>query len=176
MSKLKVAGKSSIEEVRKILAPVIGGEELADLLGYIENAGDPTGVLTPDFIGQRVLNTLTGDFYWANGLLSTSWSQNGGGAEMDFDSTLITASGAIPGAGQYGGIIVLALTTPDQISAYDAANDSDPLKLLDVIPSADVVLGQQFSPVFGGSIKCPGGLYIKFGASFVGTVRVLHKA
>jgi hypothetical protein len=42
---------------------------------YRTNAGTPSGVLTPAFIGEEVLNTTGSQWFKATGLTNTSWAQ-----------------------------------------------------------------------------------------------------
>jgi parallel beta-helix repeat protein len=44
--------------------------------GYRTNAGTPSGVLTPQFIGERVFDTSNVDWYTATGTTNTSWAQD----------------------------------------------------------------------------------------------------
>lgn len=39
------------------------------------NAGDPTGSVTPQYAGERMLDTTNGTLYQALGTLSSSWVQ-----------------------------------------------------------------------------------------------------
>ena len=39
------------------------------------NAGDPTGVITPQYAGERLLDTTNGTLYQALGVVAGSWVQ-----------------------------------------------------------------------------------------------------
>ena len=52
--------------------------ELAMRLGYTTYAGDPTNNVTPQFIGQEILDTSNNDWYIAHGLTSSTWQKFAG--------------------------------------------------------------------------------------------------
>lgn len=39
------------------------------------NAGDPTGSITPEYAGERILDTTNGTLYQALGLVNSTWVQ-----------------------------------------------------------------------------------------------------
>lgn len=45
-------------------------------IGYRTNAGTPSAVLTPNFIGERVFDTTNEDWYTATGAANTDWKQD----------------------------------------------------------------------------------------------------
>lgn len=51
------------------------GAEIAKRLCFIENAGAPTGTITPEFIGQQCFDTANSDFYVATGLAAANWKK-----------------------------------------------------------------------------------------------------
>ncbi len=73
MATLKSLGKATAAILKSIIAPQVGRNELADAVGYIENAGAPTSV-TPDFIGQWLFDTSNTDWYRAYGTSSGNWT------------------------------------------------------------------------------------------------------
>lgn len=73
-TKLQEAGKATAAVLKTIMAPQVGKEDICEALGYVENAGTPLGVLTPSFVGQRVLDTTNGVTYQATGLTNADWS------------------------------------------------------------------------------------------------------
>lgn len=74
--RLLAAGKASNSVLAKIIPPMVAREEIADAMGYVENAGVPTAV-TPDFIGQVLFDTTGSDFYIAYGTSSGNWAPLG---------------------------------------------------------------------------------------------------
>lgn len=67
--KLKRIGKAT----EAILSYFTKDPEIAAAAGYIECAGSPAGVVTPDFIGQRCQDTVSGLFYLALSNTAYSW-------------------------------------------------------------------------------------------------------
>ncbi len=43
------------------------------LMTFVESAGNPTGTVTPSFVGQECLDTANGRFYRAVGLTPADW-------------------------------------------------------------------------------------------------------
>lgn len=70
---LKNIGDSLDTHVEMVIAPQVGKKDLCKLLGYVENAGVPSGVV-PEFIGQKLFDTSGLDFYIAFGVASGNWS------------------------------------------------------------------------------------------------------
>jgi hypothetical protein len=50
---------------------VVGGQ-----VGYRSNAGTPSSVLTPNFIGERVFDSSGTDWYTATGVANTNWKKD----------------------------------------------------------------------------------------------------
>lgn len=73
---LKKAGKSTAAILKRLIGPMVGRNDLADALGYIENAGAPSSV-APDFIGQLLFDTTNLDFYRAFGTSAGNWALAG---------------------------------------------------------------------------------------------------
>jgi hypothetical protein len=71
--RLKALGKMSSAVLNAIIAPMLGRDDLADAVGYVENAGSPVSSLTPDFIGQLCLDTTNSVFYRATGVTTADW-------------------------------------------------------------------------------------------------------
>jgi hypothetical protein len=65
-------GDSTVDHVNLVVAPQVGKADLCRLLGYIENAGVPSGVV-PDFIGQKLFDTTNHNHYVAYGLSAGNW-------------------------------------------------------------------------------------------------------
>jgi hypothetical protein len=65
-------GDSTVAHVDMVLPPSVGGKDLSRIIGYIENAGVPSGVV-PDFIGQKLFDTTNHNFYYAYGLSAGNW-------------------------------------------------------------------------------------------------------
>lgn len=73
---LKKLGKMSAAVMRVLMPPMIGKDDIADAIGYVENAGAPDSVV-PDFIGQVLFDTTNLDFYRAFGVAAGNWSPAG---------------------------------------------------------------------------------------------------
>jgi hypothetical protein len=76
MASLKSFGKATAAILKMIIAPQVGRTELADAVGYIENAGAPSSVV-PDFIGQRLFDTSGSQWYMSYGVASGEWTAMG---------------------------------------------------------------------------------------------------
>lgn len=76
MASLKSYGKATAAILKNIIAPQIGRSELADAVGYIENAGSPSSVV-PEFIGQRLFDTSGSQWYMSYGVASGEWAPMG---------------------------------------------------------------------------------------------------
>ncbi len=76
MASLKSFGKATAAILKMIIAPQVGRTELADAVGYIENAGAPSSVV-PDFIGQRLFDTSGSQWYMSYGTASGEWTPMG---------------------------------------------------------------------------------------------------
>lgn len=74
--KLKQFGKMSIDIVARVFPPMVHREDIADMIGYVENAGVPSAV-TPDFVGQWLFDTSNKTWYRANSVTSGDWTQMG---------------------------------------------------------------------------------------------------
>lgn len=51
------------------------GEAIKKRLTFVEYAGNPTGNVVPDFVGQECLDTANAAFYQAAGLTSADWKK-----------------------------------------------------------------------------------------------------
>ena len=69
---LRVAACTGSTSERAVQA-LYGRDRLKKALVPVENAGDPTGAVTPEFIGQFCHDTSNDDLYWAHGLANTNW-------------------------------------------------------------------------------------------------------
>jgi len=85
--RLNYLGKATAAILSGLIAPFVGRDELADAVGYIENAGVPSAVV-PNFIGQRLFDTTGSVFYIAYGLSAGNWAVMGNdalsAAELEF--------------------------------------------------------------------------------------------
>jgi hypothetical protein len=64
-------------------AKVLSGDSWPLIL---QGTGDPTGVTTPNFVGQHYISS-TGDVYTATGLTSADWSAGGTGTGFTVSPT-----------------------------------------------------------------------------------------
>lgn len=55
----------------------VNGDQVKKRLIYATYAGTPGGNVTPEFIGQWLLDTSNSDFYMAVGLTNTDWKKSG---------------------------------------------------------------------------------------------------
>lgn len=93
---LKAFGKATAAFLETLIAPMVGREDLAKAIGYIENAGVPSAVV-PEFIGQMLFNTSTPSWYKAYGTAAGEWAAQGVGtltaAELAIlDGALVTTA------------------------------------------------------------------------------------
>ena len=71
---LKAATKATEDVLQRFLPPWLPGRtEIAAASGYVEYAGSPVGNLTPDFVGQKCLDTSNRVMWLAVGTTSVSW-------------------------------------------------------------------------------------------------------
>lgn len=135
MASLKSYGKATAAILKNIIAPQIGRSELADAVGYIENAGAPSSVV-PEFIGQRLFDTSGSQFYIAYGTASGEWSPLGNdtlsAAELAFldgaattnavadKAAIIGTGGAITLGGIVQAPVFVANATPYAVLAADS--------------------------------------------------------
>lgn len=122
---LKKFGRST----EAIWQQIIGGalpeparSDFAAQLGYLENAGSPVGSVTPDFIGQRCLDTTNGLLYTAVGATNADWQ---GGGSQRVATTLTSATNNLT-VGMLGQVVPYnngtggAQTLPDAATAWAA--------------------------------------------------------
>ncbi len=96
---LKDFGKATVASIIKAcIGLAAGSDEIAKAIGYTENAGSPVASITPDFIGQIVLDTTGGVFYKSNGLTSNSWIAQGFTKATDFVALATASPVALTGA------------------------------------------------------------------------------
>jgi hypothetical protein len=76
MSKLKSIGRATVVIMSAMIAPLVGRDELADRLGYTENAGAPTS-MTPEYVGQWVFDTTNLQWYVAVSTTLNGWAAFG---------------------------------------------------------------------------------------------------
>lgn len=102
---LVTAGKATQGVMEQVIAPQVGRHDLSLVVGYVENAGSPNSSLTPNFIGEWVLDTTNHVFYRAKGVVNTDWVLMG-----DFGLTeaeIEVLDGVTAGTGLAGKVIVL---------------------------------------------------------------------
>ncbi|MEY4762376.1 MAG: hypothetical protein RLZZ200_2232 [Pseudomonadota bacterium] len=75
-SKMAEFGKASNSVMRAVIPPMVNRDDLADAIGYVENAGAPSAVV-PDFVSQRLFDTSNNVFYIAFGLSAGNWTPLG---------------------------------------------------------------------------------------------------
>lgn len=61
-------------DLDKNLAPEVDKTFLRKTLAYLENAGAPSGSVTPDFQGQFLWDSSNGDWYISTGTANTDWA------------------------------------------------------------------------------------------------------
>lgn len=137
MSRLSDFGKATAAILKNIMAPQVGRDEMCDAIGYIENAGVPSGVV-PTFIGQRLFDTSNNTWYKSFGVSAGNWSAMGDpgltAAELDvldgaLATNLVAGKAAITGT---GGALTLggALTAVGSVIIGSAdLNEADMEKL-----------------------------------------------
>jgi len=74
--RLIAAGKATVGVMAKLIPPMVGREDIADAIGYVEGAVAPSSVV-PDFIGQKYFDTVTKVFYIAFGTAAGEWTPLG---------------------------------------------------------------------------------------------------
>lgn len=77
-ARLTAIGKATQAVLAALVAPFVGRDELADAVGYRENAGAPTAVV-PNFIGEWLFDTTNGIWYRAYGTSTGNWAAMGVG-------------------------------------------------------------------------------------------------
>jgi hypothetical protein len=73
---IKTIGAAVVSKIEHLIQPMVGRNDLAKIIGYIENAGAPSAVV-PDFIGQRLFDTSGLQFYVAFGVAAGEWTPLG---------------------------------------------------------------------------------------------------
>lgn len=76
MSMLRKLGAASAAILKTIMGPQVGKNDICDAIGYVTNAGAPSSV-TPEFIGQHLLDTTNNAWYKAYGVSSGNWNPAG---------------------------------------------------------------------------------------------------
>ena len=167
MASLKSYGKATAAILKNIIAPQIGRSELADAVGYIENAGVPSAVV-PEFIGQKLFNTTTPSWYKAFGTAAGEWAPQGVGTltatELAFldgaaTTNAVADKAAIIGTGgalTLGGIVQAPVFVADATPyAVLAANSGKPHVILEQTSSITLNLpviaaGLSYKFIMGG--------------------------
>ena len=112
--KLREFGKMANTVMRAVLPPMVNREDLADAIGYVENAGAPSSVV-PDFIGQLLFDTSGLEFYRAFGTASGEWAPAGlntlTATELAFLDGALVTNAAASKAAIIGATGILALPT-----------------------------------------------------------------
>jgi hypothetical protein len=73
--RLRKFGAASQYVMRALCTGFIGADDVADAIGYVEYAGDPTNNLAPQFIGQECLDTANSAWYKAHGVAAADWKK-----------------------------------------------------------------------------------------------------
>lgn len=100
----------------------------------LDGAGDPTGVVTPDYVGQYYRDTSTGNIWKSTGATSADWSlqvQDSGFAWNPTSVKLLSATGFITtwwGSDCLPGVTNLVLDFKNQAS-YDSIHIDSPIDL-----------------------------------------------
>jgi hypothetical protein len=95
--KLRRFGAATVEVMRRVIAPMIGRDELADAIGYITNAGVPSAVV-PDFIGQVLFDTDNNAWYKAFGVAAGEFTLMGAGAVSGAELAVLNGASSTPTA------------------------------------------------------------------------------
>lgn len=90
---LKTLGVAVASKIEHLFAPAVGRREMAQLIGYIENAGAPSAVV-PDFIGQKLFDTTNRNHYVAYGVAAGEWAPAGASDVPLNGNTLAVEAGA----------------------------------------------------------------------------------
>lgn len=119
--RLKALGKVTQTIMAMLIAPAVGSNELADAVGYRENAGAPSAVV-PNFIGERLFDTSGSDFYIAFGTAAGEWAPTGINTEslaerLGIDG--LTASSTQLNAASLAASSTRTITGTDSITAAD---------------------------------------------------------
>jgi len=73
--RLRKLGAASKKVMSALITGFIGADDLASAIGYVENAGDPTGSVVPEFIGQECFDTQNSAWYKAHGVTDADWKK-----------------------------------------------------------------------------------------------------
>lgn len=79
--RLNQFGKATAAILALLIPPMVGRDEMADAIGFVENAGVPSAVV-PAFIGQKLRDMTNNHFYVSYGVAAGEWAVDGlgGGA------------------------------------------------------------------------------------------------
>lgn len=90
---IKTIGAAVVSKIEHLFQPMVGRNDLAKIIGYIENAGAPTAVV-PDFIGQKLFDTTNVVHYVAYAVTAGAWASAGNSAVAVNGNTLAVEAGA----------------------------------------------------------------------------------
>lgn len=62
-------------DLQKLLEPSVDQGTKVDVMGYVTSAGDPTGTLLPNFIGEECLDTVNNSWYRSHGVAAADWKK-----------------------------------------------------------------------------------------------------
>lgn len=69
---------ATLDDLQKVIGKAEFSNNLVQILkklAVITNAGDPTGLVTPDHLTQRCLDTVNGAEYVATSLAASGWKK-----------------------------------------------------------------------------------------------------
>lgn len=148
---LKKFTKASAAILRKIISPFPGSDDIADSIGYIENAGTPVSVLTPDFIGQWCFDTTNGVYYRATGAANTAWARHGADANGNLRVTRVLQS---QGAATSDATVGPRTFTAAEILGGTIVRDPNGASRSDVLPTAALLVAALPNAAVGDIIEC----------------------
>ena len=161
-------GKATAEVMKMILPPMVHREDIADAIGYVENAGVPSAVV-PDFIGQVLFDTSNTTWYKAFGVSAGNWSALGDpgitAAELDALDGAVAANATTGkaailgtnGAVQFGG----SVTAVGSFIIGNADLSEADMEKLDGITDGAGAASKAMVNDSAGNYTAPDGGYIK---------------
>lgn len=167
--------KSPFRKLCSLFMPFIGRDDLVRVIGFISNAGNPTGTLTPQFIGQLVLDTTNNAFYRAKALTNTDWIVEGAGSigtSFGAGSTEDNIT-ATPGGTQAAAFALSATKPVHRISVCATGADSVKLPLATGTGNVHVVAndGAASAQLFGAGTDTIDGVATATGVAVANTKR-----
>lgn len=115
---------------------------IATAAGHIEYPGPPVGVLTPDFVGQRCQDTVTGVFYVATTTSSSGW----------VPTSSLARTAILSGASAGTSTAWLSISDAPERFAYQLDSGSTTTTFsVDVSADGSTSLGQAFTGTYASS-------------------------